>query len=537
MKKTFKTMLALMVGAMVFTACSNDDITENIPEQKTSALKPMTFYASMEGQDGATRAAIDGLDIKWVDGDKISIFDGSEENNGDQEFTLTSEGGSTSGIFEGDAAEASTYYALYPYMASSRVDKVPTEEEAKAAAGSYDWCLEYWKDDIIYMGEEYVINDMGSDGISKENQAIILAYLKNQPRTIKSGVQHNGNQFEDVILPAVQTVTEGQYVDPKALLMLAQSDDVNSLQFKNVCAYVKVTPQFDCTTIRLTSKGTESLAGTVTLDYNGGTPTANVTANGVSKVTLTGTIKGGNAYYIAVSPATLNSGFTIRFITTDAIYEKSTTKVLALTRNNVINLGSFATSDLNLVPITGTATRTGGTNVNWVQLWANGPKFAEYNVGATSKTEYGGYYAWGGTYANGEGITANKTYNTGTSVLTGNDDTATALWGSNWRMPTSAELQALLNNCDVQGINVGGVNGRVFTGRDEYKNNSVFLPATGYCDLGYPGGVSVSNLGSDGRYWSSTPSGDSAYDLEFDGSRLFGRWRDWGFSVRPVLAE
>ena len=88
MKKTFKTMLALMAGAMVFTACNKDDIYENIDEQNPSELKSMTFTASMEGQEGATRATIDGLDIKWTTGDKISIFDGAEENNGNQEFTL-----------------------------------------------------------------------------------------------------------------------------------------------------------------------------------------------------------------------------------------------------------------------------------------------------------------------------------------------------------------------------------------------------------------------------------------------------------------
>ena len=537
MNNTFKMMLALMAGAVAFTACSNDDELENINEQNLSVLKPMTFYASMEGQGGATRAAIDGLDIKWVDGDKISIFDGGDadtDGNLAREFILTSEGGKTSGTFEGTAAEASTYYALYPYMASSKVDRVPTEEEAMAAAGSNSWYIVYWKDDINY-AEDYVIDQMNDCGISKENQAIILDYLKNQPRTFKSGVQHNGNQFEDIILPAVQTVTEGQYVDPKAMLMIGESDDYNSLQFKNVCAYVKVRPQFDCTTIRLTSKGAESLAGTVTFDYNDGAPTVSVTANGVSKVTLTGTIKGGNTYYIAVSPATLESGFTIRFITADAIYEKSTTKALALTRNKVINLGSFATSDLNLVPITGTEKRTGGIDVNWVQLWTNGPKFAEYNVGATSKTEYGGYYTWGGTYPNGDNITANTTRNLGTENLTGNDDTATALWGENWRMPTRAELQALLDNCDMKGTNVDGVNGRVFTGRDEYKNNSVFLPATGRCDLGFQGIGHVSDQGSVGCYWSSTPSTtDSAYELE---NSMNSRWRDWGMSVRAVLAE
>ncbi len=45
------------------------------------------------------------------------------------------------------------------------------------------------------------------------------------------------------------------------------------------------------------------------------------------------------------------------------------------------------------VTTTGKAYATGpDCDVNWVQLWKNGPKFAEYNVGATSVTDYGGYY-------------------------------------------------------------------------------------------------------------------------------------------------
>ena len=60
---------------------------------------------------------------------------------------------------------------------------------------------------------------------------------------------------------------------------------------------------------------------------------------------------------------------------------------------------------------TGTAdvsgTDAGRSSCGWVQLWENGPKFAEFNVGATitdytSATDYttaniGGYYGWGGT--------------------------------------------------------------------------------------------------------------------------------------------
>ena len=352
MKSTMKSMLALMAGAMVFTACSSDDEFENINEQKASSLKPMTFTASMEGHGDATRTAIDanGVSINWSTGDKIAIFDGVEDadHNFAREFTLAGGAGSTSGTFTGSAAEgAEVYYALYPNVVSKFESKTVSQEEAEAAAGRYYDEFEDWKRDIERSREERVIMYMEAYGISEENQAIILAYLKGVPATIKSGVQQDGSKFSEVILPAKQTVAEGQYVDPKAMLMIAKSTDASTLQFKNVCAYVKVKPTFDCAGIALRSMdATKYLAGTVTVDYNGGDPTTTVTANGSNEVLLTGAIKADNTYYIAVRPETLSSGFTIEFVTDDNgyYYARSTSKSLGLARNSVTNLGEFATT-------------------------------------------------------------------------------------------------------------------------------------------------------------------------------------------------
>lgn len=179
----------------------------------------------------------------------------------------------------------------------------------------------------------------------------------------------------------------------------------------------------------------------------------------------------------------------------------------------------------------GTATRTGNVSVNWIQLWKNGPKFAEYNVGATSATEEGGYYCWGKSIDKDP----HAAYKGGTDALTGDDDTATNLWGSAWRMPTQAELQALLANCDVEWTAVNGVNGHKFTGKGDYTSNSIFLPAAGYSY-----GDNVLDQGYNGLYWSSTPDGSNVvYYLDFySGSQNMGiSERAFGFSVRAVLAE
>ena len=204
---------------------------------------------------------------------------------------------------------------------------------------------------------------------------------------------------------------------------------------------------------------------------------------------------------------------------------------------------------------TGTAKATIGelqVDVRWIQLWENGPKFAEYNVGVTNgKAEsYGGYYTWGGTYNNDShlpGFSWNDDHNllhtTDNDNLTSTEDTATKLWGENWRMPTKAELEALFNstNCTVEWTTVGGVYGRKFTGKTEpYSSNSVFLPAAGCCYKNSEGDIEHDS-GRDGYYWSSTSNGsNSAYFLYFFESSFQtvpNNPRYAGSSVRAVLKE
>lgn len=191
---------------------------------------------------------------------------------------------------------------------------------------------------------------------------------------------------------------------------------------------------------------------------------------------------------------------------------------------------------------TGTATRTGTAEpikVKWIQLWAGGPKFAEYNVGAENNKaeDVGGYYTWGGS----ENMSSTY-YNTGSVSLTGENDTATNLWGENWRMPTSAEFQNLTNEnkCiatwtnDYKGDG-SNIKGFIFTGMGDYKDNKVFFPAAGYRE------VSIKELGEHGLYWTALPYNEyTAYYLNFYDGFKNGRGigtRSYGYSVRAVLVE
>ncbi len=210
-----------------------------------------------------------------------------------------------------------------------------------------------------------------------------------------------------------------------------------------------------------------------------------------------------------------------------------------------------------------------------VQLWENGPYWAECNVGATKPEEYGYYFWWGDTVgytpsggtwtddwyysgvtwvsSTGEQMSRSSftssscpTYGKDNSTLlsegwidaTGNlapeHDAAAAHLGSPWRMPTDDEIQALFDNCTTEWITTNGVSGRLVTGKGDYSDRSIFLPAAGH---GVDSGLD--SPGSYGYYWSSSPhsgkSGIAWYLLFYSGDFIrLDDYRCGGRSVRPV---
>lgn len=204
-------------------------------------------------------------------------------------------------------------------------------------------------------------------------------------------------------------------------------------------------------------------------------------------------------------------------------------------------------------------------DVEWVQLWHGGPKFAVYNVGVTDANieNFGGFYFWGSTVNRDTNL---DNYNNSLiNGLTGNDDTATALWGSNWRMPTSQELEALLDNCDMEEVELNGVKCAKFTGKEtsssDFSENSIYLPLAGHTregiyhafdsgdhDYNPPMGsydINYKTYYTYSYYWSSSayPSRDEARCLTigrnrnkpFFGNTEWGNTRNSGCSVRAVL--
>ncbi|MGN0846571.1 MAG: hypothetical protein ACI4RA_04210 [Kiritimatiellia bacterium] len=197
-----------------------------------------------------------------------------------------------------------------------------------------------------------------------------------------------------------------------------------------------------------------------------------------------------------------------------------------------------------------------------VQLWENGPYWAECNVGATKPEEAGYYFWWGDTVGykrvgdrwdavdgshtglqyNDENIwtegSNEKLQKEGWIDATGNlaakHDAATAHLGAPWRMPIRAEIDALTNNCTTTWTTRNGVRGRLVKGKGTFASRCIFLPAAGRAsDLD-------DSFGSIGFYWSSTPDSIRmvyAFVLHFTSDefrRSSGTYRRTWRPIRPL---
>ena len=115
-------------------------------------------------------------------------------------------------------------------------------------------------------------------------------------------------------------------------------------------------------------------------------------------------------------------------------------------------------------------------------------KWAESNLGTTVAAENGDYYACGAS------------------------DPVPGLCGKDWRMPTRAEFEELIDpaNCSMEETTQDGVKGYRITSKK--NGNSIFLPAAGYKKIG-----ELRDAQEYGCYWSSTSctSEPAAWYLDF----------------------
>ncbi len=281
------TALTLSALAVLMGLAACSKENFNSDPQDGNAVK-VTLSANQDSN--ITRAAIG----ETTDGKTAVLWSATDElsvfdgANENKEFKLTGESGKTSGTFEGEVGKTpDSYIALYPYQSAA--------------------------------------------SISSDRNTISGVTLKN-----------------------AQTAVAGSF-DPEAALMTAVEAD-GALAFKNAVGYIKVTPTFACTKITLTSNNSsDALAGTVSISLaSDGTPTAAIAADASdasSSVSISGDIKAGSTYYIAVLPKKLTDGFKLIF--TNAAGDETSresSKELEIKRNTITDLGNIEASDLSGTP-------------------------------------------------------------------------------------------------------------------------------------------------------------------------------------------
>ena len=177
----------------------------------------------------------------------------------------------------------------------------------------------------------------------------------------------------------------------------------------------------------------------------------------------------------------------------------------------------------------------------------SGTRWANFNVGAVTPEEFGGYYAWGeteekanydwSTYIHCDG-TIETCHDLGSDII-GNYDVAHKKWGwssSSWQMPSLEQVEELINNCSHEVVTIDNWRkiGIKFVGP---SGNSIFMPFTGYRSNN-----SVYGRGYYGCYWLRTSESSSylSYDFTIDESgevKISSTGsRCWGLTVRPVFS-
>ncbi len=182
----------------------------------------------------------------------------------------------------------------------------------------------------------------------------------------------------------------------------------------------------------------------------------------------------------------------------------------------------------------------------WVDLGLpSGTLWATCNIGANKPEEYGDYFAWGETtpkdtyswktykWCEDGNQYATTKYDTwdGRLELEPEDDAANVNWGSSWRMPSSEQIEELINSCTWQWTSLNGVNGNLGTAPN---GNTIFLPAAGRCYKS-----SFFHQESSGYSWSRTLSStfDWYANYLYSSSGLLGNSgtdRYYGLTIRAV---
>lgn len=368
--------------------------------------------------------------------------------------------------------------------------------------------------------------------------------------------------------PAAQTYSAGSF-GLGANTMVAVTD-ANNLQFKNACGYLMFKlygTNVKVKTVSLKGNNHEKIAGEATITMSlGGDPIVAMSGSATEEIILTcaesvsigSTSENYTEFWFTLPPVTFENGFTVTI--TDncgGSFSKSTSSSLEITRSYARKMAPIEV--IPLIP-------------DYVDMGLS-VKWGTCNLGASTPTETGGFYAWGEVYAYNELHPDNALVLTGTpktyyssgyykysdtsnpyggytkyndtdnlTTLESSDDAASFVLGGNWRMPTRAEAAELIDNSTLEYTIANGVKGALLTSnKTGYTTKSIFIPMAGlrrrdqYYHTGFEEGV---------YSWTSSIGYDSYNEyfgelyLNVHGSIfLESDHRYYGMTIRPVITS
>ena len=169
----------------------------------------------------------------------------------------------------------------------------------------------------------------------------------------------------------------------------------------------------------------------------------------------------------------------------------------------------------------------------------SGLLWSSFNLGSADQYDRGLQFSWGctrpGIQFNTDIFTYHENYSwNGQNILVPEDDPAYVCLGPQWRTPTSADFQELMDNCDMAWADDDPATGCRFTSKS--NGNSIFLPVAGlysYFDSATAFFYWTSELSEPG-FWGDAKVFyvNNLPDEPLPDFLVFGRYR--GFCVRPV---
>lgn len=446
------------------------------------------FYAKYESPRGTKTAIQDNGDIYWSKGDKIDIF------NGDNRSVFTS---------------------------TNTTDTAETSFKGSLDGFSWEKTSEFW---AVYPASEG--NIFGGDNVS---------LVVNDEQS---------GYFSDANFPSI-----------------AKTSDFD-LTFYNICGGIRFKLTEDgIKKVTFRGKNQEPIAGIVTVQFdNDGKPVVSKIEDAKTEITLEmGNIYSpGTWWYIVCLPTVLQNGY-------ELILEKESGESAVKESSNTIEIKRSVWGEL---------TKFDGLFPDAVDLGLS-VKWANTNLGAIAETDKGDYYAWAETapkdsyngfsykwfsyYDDFQNCKISKYVTKNDAnvdygpldyryVIEAEDDAASLKYGGDWRLPTKAEIQELINNCSWEWQdNYNGVSGYIVTSKVEgYTEQSIFLPMTGYM---YDSKVKEINNFSD--YWASnihetdprSSWGMIIYNPDYSSNYGKGKVEPWalprdnGAVIRPVCGK